>query len=219
MNLRNTLFLAVFLCLAGAAAFSLYQDVLAHRASKSIATDSRRENTDENDIFLQDDNILDMNYALIQKRIASILEGEKDLDALSSQLQEDAQYLSLLTQINPPLSPVFFLLGQVELLLDEKEKAIEVLEQYVALEPDSLWGRKLLALGQYRLGDKEHALENFQKIIALQPLDLVAWKSLSEIYLENGDNHSAIFALEQVRIIDPFDDHAIATLNRLYDSE
>lgn len=218
MNFRKALIAVLFISFVGAVAFLFFQKTESHRDSAGAIVDSRGSN-EEVEPFFQDDNILDMNYALIQRRIASILEGEKNLEELSSQLQEDAEYLSLLTQISPPLSPVFFLLGQVELLLDEKEKAIEALERYVTLEPDSLWGRKLLALGQFRLGDRESARDNFQKVVFLQPLDLVAWKSLSEIYLESGDHESAIFALEQVRIIDPFDDHAIATLNRLYSLE
>lgn len=159
---------------------------------------------------------LDLNYLLIQKRIDSILDGEKQLASTKHQMEEDARFLTMLTQINPPLSPVFFLLGQVELLLHEDAKAAQALKHYVELEPDNVWGWKLLALAQLGSQDREAAENSFLEVIKINPVDLAAWKSLGKIYYTEGKRDQAIRAFEKARTMDPFDDEVISSLNDLH---
>lgn len=159
---------------------------------------------------------LDLNYVLIQRRIDSILDGEKQLASTKHQMEEDARFLTLLTQINPPLTPVFFLLGQVELLLHEDYKAALALARYVELDPDDIWGWKLLALAQLGAEDTDSAIDSFLEVIKINPVDLAAWKSLGKIYQAEGKKDLAIRAFEKARTMDPFDDEVISSLNHLY---
>ncbi len=159
---------------------------------------------------------LDLNYLLIQKRIDSILEGEKQLATTQHQMEEDARFLEMLTQIKPPLSPVFFLLGQVELLLHEDRKAVNAFSTYVQLEPDNIWGWKLLALAQLGVDERDSAEKSFLEVVKINPVDLAAWKSLGRIYYKDGKRDQAIRAFEKARTMDPFDDEVISSLNELY---
>jgi tetratricopeptide (TPR) repeat protein len=159
---------------------------------------------------------LDLNYLLIQKRIDSILDGEKQLTTTKHQMEEDARFLSMLTQIKPPLTPVFFLLGQVELLLHEDQKAAEAFRTYVEMEPDNIWGWKLLALAQLGVDQRDAAEQSFLEVVKINPVDLAAWKSLGRIYYKDGKRDQAIRAFERARTMDPFDDEVISSLNELY---
>ncbi len=159
---------------------------------------------------------LDWNYAMIQGRIDSILDGDKLWVNLDEQLEEDSVFLNLLTQIQPPLSPVFFLLGQVELLRDHNENARRAFEAYVNLEPENVWGWKLLALAQISVGDRSAAEKSFKEAIKINPVDLAAWKSLGKIYVEESNGGKATHAYENALRMDPFDVNIILALNQLY---
>lgn len=158
------------------------------------------------------ENPLDLNYALIQRRIDSILNGERDIASSEKLLREDAEFLMLLTQISPPLSPVFFLLGQVELLLQNYSMATRALTDYVSLEPKNIWGWKLLALAQ--LGAKDHtaAIEAFKAVIAINPVDLSAWKGLGKIYADTGRQDLAVAAYKKALLMSPSDPEIQAAL-------
>lgn len=162
---------------------------------------------------------LDWNYAMIQGRIDSILEGERVWTNLNKQLEEDSAFLNLLTQIKPPLSPVFFLLGQVELLRERDEQAVLAFKNYVRLEPENLWGWKLLALSQVGVRDIPSAIASFNEVIKINPVDLAAWKSLGKIYFEQKQTNDAIQAYENALMMDPQDLETILALNQLYNED
>lgn len=151
------------------------------------------------------ENPLDLNYALVQRRIDSILNGEREVSESKKQLKEDAEFLTMLTQINPPLPPVFSLLGQVELLLQDYTKAEQAFVTYVSLEPEDIWGWRLLALSQMGLGDYNAAIDTFKEVIKINPVDLSAWKSLGKIYQNEGHLDLAIAAYEKALLMSPDD--------------
>ena len=158
------------------------------------------------------ENPLDFNYALIQRRIDFVLNGDKDVADTEKLLKEDAQFLMLLTQITPPLSPVFFLLGQVELILKDYPKAIKALAAYTALEPQNIWGWKLLALAQMGEKDNKAAIETFKSVIKINPIDLSAWKSLGKLYESEGSRDLAIAAYKKASLMSPSDPEIQAAL-------
>ena len=162
---------------------------------------------------------LDWNYAMIQGRIDSILEGERLWTNLDKQLEEDSAFLNLLTQIKPPLSPVFFLLGQVELLRERDREAIQAFSTYVELEPSNPWGWKLLALSQVGIGDTVSAVDSFYEVIKINPVDLAAWKSLGKIHLGQNKSREATRAYENALVMDPQDLEIILSLNQLYNQQ
>lgn len=165
------------------------------------------------------ENPLDLNYALVQRRIDSILDGERDVATSEKQLKEDAEFLTMLTQITPPLPPVYFLLGQVELLLHDYPKASRALGSFVTFEPDNIWGWRLLALSQMGANNYTAAIKTFGEVIKINPVDLAAWKSLGKIYESEGNRDLAINAYERARIMSPSDPEIISSLDRLYNKQ
>lgn len=165
------------------------------------------------------ENPLDLNYALVQRHIDSILEGERDVTESEKQLKEDAAFLTMLTQINPPLPPVYFLLGQVELLLHNFSQASRALSTYVTFEPENIWGWRLLALSQMGANNHKGAINTFMEVIKINPIDLAAWKSLGKIYQSEGNKNLAVNAYEKARLMDPFDPEIISALDQLYSDQ
>ena len=86
-----------------------------------------------------------------------------------------------------------------KLLMKEKQttRAMGVLLEFLALEPDSADGHNYISMGYLRTGDLFTAERHLKRLIELRPSDGVAYANLAKVYLNLRDLVAARAILEQ----------------------
>lgn len=141
------------------------------------------------------------------------------------QLQEALACFQKVTELTPENVKVYSNLGAVHLRLGDADKAIEALEQSLALKPNYRAYSNLAYL--YRAeGRLEEAAATFEKALALNPHDHRVWRSLGATYLDipgqreaaHRATRRAIELAEPSLEVNPNDAQLLAVLAQYYET-
>jgi len=80
---------------------------------------------------------------------------------------------------------------------DDYERAIDLLEESIDLNPSFTDALRLLADCYYMTGDLSKALENIEKAIALEPKDYRSWRLKTDIFIEKKEYDKALASAEK----------------------
>lgn len=136
-----------------------------------------------------------------------------------NKFDEAAGYLTMAVVGLHPDSPQQqrsrYLLGIVNVMLEEHDQAISLLEELddsYENDPNRLF---FLARAKAGVGDNESAIKLFQDLIAASPLDIEAMYLLSELLVDANRADEAIEHLEMVTELDPSNDRAKESLKAI----
>ncbi len=95
--------------------------------------------------------------------------------------------------------------GDFHALCGRLQRAVDLYEKSIALQPALDGVREKLALALVQLGQNDRAAELLSKIVAENPVNLPAYDQLSKIHLLRGEFERAATAMRQALLLAPID--------------
>ena len=95
--------------------------------------------------------------------------------------------------------------GDFHALCGRLQRAVDLFEKSIALQPALDGVREKLALALVQLGQNDRAAELLTKIVAENPMNLAAYDQLSKIHLLRGEFDRAAAAMRQALLLAPID--------------
>jgi tetratricopeptide (TPR) repeat protein len=117
--------------------------------------------------------------------------------------QEQAQYFEKALALQPDFSAACFNLMVIYQKQGRMEKALEVTNRYVDLNPEDYRGFHFRGLLQQQRNAPEEALADFERASGLAPENHEVWQSLAELYYELRRYEGAAEAFEKVLRYNP----------------
>jgi tetratricopeptide (TPR) repeat protein len=95
--------------------------------------------------------------------------------------------------------------GDFHALCGRLQRAVDLYEKSIALQPALDGVREKLALALVQLGQNDRAAELLTKIVAENPVNLAAYDQLSKIHLLRGEFERAAASMRQALLLAPID--------------
>jgi Tfp pilus assembly protein PilF len=106
-------------------------------------------------------------------------------------------------KLSPNYSKSFALQSIIAVVQNQKEKALELSEKAVQLDPKSATARIALSYAQQAEFDLKGTRESLETAVKLEPENALAWARLAELWSSFGDLEKSLKAAKKATAIDP----------------
>jgi O-antigen ligase/tetratricopeptide (TPR) repeat protein len=142
-----------------------------------------------------------------------------DAQTVNSLMQKSLSIGAKAIQISPMRPQIYFQLGQTYMNLNEKDKAIEMLEKAVSISPNVAEAHWNLGAGYLLVGQKDKAEIEFAKVKSLgidTDSDVNSLNRLAQLYLRIRDYKSALDSYQKLSLQVPDNAFVHSRLASLY---
>jgi Tfp pilus assembly protein PilF len=106
-------------------------------------------------------------------------------------------------KLSPNYSESFALQSIIAVVQNQKEKALDLSEKAVQLDPKSATARIALSYAQQAGFDLEGARENLEAAVKMEPENALAWARLAELWSSFGELDKSLTAAKKAAALDP----------------